>query len=224
MGAMVRHCGPVASRPRPVRRVRRRPDAEVDPTAWPDSMPAVRQLLTQGLDLPARVTFLVGENGAGKSTVIEGIAEALEVPAEGGVRRHASGETGAVDSARSGARLQVLRGSGAAREVFFLRAETMHVVGAPWMRQVGLFLLDEPESASSFQNSLVLGASFAQMAAEGKQVLCATHSPALTALPGAHVLQVDEQGLTRVDWEDLAIVKDWRFFLDAPQRYWRRVL
>jgi predicted ATPase len=100
----------------------------------------------------------------------------------------------------------------------------LNVLEAGWMRQVGLLLLDEPESALSFQNSLVLGASFARMAAEGRQVLCATHSPLLTALPGARVLQVDDHGITRVEWEDLSIVRDWRFFLDAPERYWRHVL
>ena len=211
------------------------------------------QLLTEGLDLPAGVTFLVGENGAGKSTLVEGIAEALGVHAEGGLRRHAPGRAeNAVDASSLGSRLEVVRGVATAREVFFLRAETMHrfysflrdagspahsnlhelshgesfldVVGAAWMRQVGLLLLDEPESALSFQNSLVLGASFARMAAEGRQVLCATHSPLLTALPGARILQVDEQGITRVEWEDLSIVRDWRFFLDAPQRYWRHAL
>jgi predicted ATPase len=36
---------------------------------WPHTIPAVRQLLTNGLDLDPGVTFLVGENGAGKSTL-----------------------------------------------------------------------------------------------------------------------------------------------------------
>ncbi|MGI4895251.1 MAG: ATP-binding cassette domain-containing protein [Janthinobacterium lividum] len=238
---------------RPVRRIEPRPETEVDDADWPDSIPAVRQLLTKGFDLPGGVTFLVGENGAGKSTVLEGIAEALEVHAEGGLRRHAGAHRDEVpDSSGLGNRLHVVRSAGAAREVFFLRAETMHrfysylhdvgspahgqlhqrshgesfldVVEASWMRTVGVVLLDEPESALSFENCLLLAASFATMAKEGKQILCATHSPLLTALPGAHVLQVDEQGITPVDWEDLGIVRNWRFFLDAPQRFWRHVL
>ena len=237
-----------------LRRVHRHPDAVVDPATWPDSVPAVTQLLTEGLDVPPGVTFLVGENGAGKSTIVEGIAEALGVPAGGGSRRHRGpGRDGdPVDASGLGERLQVVRGVARARDVFLLRAETMHdfysylhaagspshsdlhrmshgesfldVVGASWMRSVGLLLLDEPESALSFRNSLALGATFAAMAAEGRQVLCATHSPVLTALPGARVLQVDEQGITPVAWEDLALVRDWRFFLDAPERYWRHVL
>lgn len=98
------------------------------------------------------------------------------------------------------------------------------LVASRYVREAQVVLLDEPESALSFSTCLALAGSLRRMAADGKQVLCATHSPLLTALPGAHVLQVDERGLTYVEWEDLAVVRDWRFFLDAPERYWRDVL
>jgi predicted ATPase len=35
------------------------------------TVPAVAQLLREGLELPAGATVLVGENGSGKSTVLE---------------------------------------------------------------------------------------------------------------------------------------------------------
>jgi predicted ATPase len=69
---------------RPVRRVQRRPDAAYDRGAWPYTLPPVAQLLRDGLDLPAGVTFLVGENGSGKSTVVEAVAAAAGLNAEGG--------------------------------------------------------------------------------------------------------------------------------------------
>ena len=62
----------------PVRRVEPAPDAAYDETAWPFALPPVRQLLRDGLDLPAGVTFLVGENGSGKSTLVEAIAMASD--------------------------------------------------------------------------------------------------------------------------------------------------
>lgn len=240
-----------------MRRVERHPDAGFDPAAWPDRIPAVRQVLTQGLDLPPGVTFLVGENGAGKSTLVEGIAGALGAHVEGGTGDHVAGPDRGDRTDRSSlsGRLRVVRTPGGGRGVFFLRAETMHrfydyledsdreslhpvgyeyhqrshgegftdLLGSRYVRHADVVLLDEPESALSFANCLTLAGSLRRMAADGKQVLCATHSPLLTALPGAHVLQVDERGLTRVDWEDLAVVRDWRFFLDAPERYWRDV-
>ena len=46
--------------------------------------PAVEQLLTEGLTLDKGVTFLVGENGSGKSTIVEAVAMAFGMSPEGG--------------------------------------------------------------------------------------------------------------------------------------------
>ncbi|MBM9469428.1 AAA family ATPase [Nakamurella sp. YIM 132084] len=74
----------------PVRRVLGPgPEAGADPDrlferiGWAADVPAVRQLLRDGLDLRA-ATVLVGENGSGKSTVVEAIALAFGLSAEGG--------------------------------------------------------------------------------------------------------------------------------------------
>jgi predicted ATPase len=47
-------------------------------------VPAVAHLLREGLELPAGATVLVGENGSGKSTVLEVLAAALGLNVEGG--------------------------------------------------------------------------------------------------------------------------------------------
>src|SRR5580658_9237704 len=49
-------------------------------------IPAVRDMGT--LKLNPKVTFLVGENGSGKSTIIEAIAVAVGFNAEGGSINH----------------------------------------------------------------------------------------------------------------------------------------
>ncbi|MGH2709482.1 MAG: AAA family ATPase, partial [Actinomycetota bacterium] len=51
---------------------------------YPFCIPAIRNL--RELRLPGPVTFLVGENGTGKSTLLEGIAVASGFNAEGGSR------------------------------------------------------------------------------------------------------------------------------------------
>lgn len=53
-----------------------RPASDLDAGTWPATVPAARQLLRDGLELPGGVTILVGENGSGKSTVVEMMAEA----------------------------------------------------------------------------------------------------------------------------------------------------
>lgn len=240
-------------------RIERHPDAPVDASAWPDSVPAVAHLLEHGLDIPPGVTFLVGENGAGKSTIVEAVAEALGIPADGGSTDHVGGAARGRASDRSdlGGRLRTgWHGRPAWRTGFFLRAETMHrfvsyledtsgpadapsaphhlhqlshgesfveMLTGSWVRRAGVILLDEPEAALSFTTSLALLDVLAQLASAERHVLCATHSPVLTALPGARVLQLDDTGITQASWEDLEVVRHWRSFLDAPGRYLRHL-
>src|SRR5690242_7757836 len=76
--------GPGASDGRFVRRVRHDPGSPVDTTRWPATVPGVDQVLCEGLELPAGLTVLVGENGSGKSTVMEMLAEACGLNPQGG--------------------------------------------------------------------------------------------------------------------------------------------
>ncbi len=69
---------------RPVRAFRPGAGVEVDELVWPTSVPAMAQLLREGLELPAGLTVLVGENGSGKSTVVECLAEAYGLNPQGG--------------------------------------------------------------------------------------------------------------------------------------------
>ncbi len=57
----------------------------------------------------------------------------------------------------------------------------------------GLYVLDEPESALSFSACLGLVGLVADLASTGTaQVVVATHSPVVAAVPGATVLQLDD--------------------------------
>lgn len=69
---------------RPVRAFRRDPGSPVDADSWPATVPAVAQILRDGLELPRGLAVLVGENGSGKSTVVETLAEAYGLNPQGG--------------------------------------------------------------------------------------------------------------------------------------------
>jgi hypothetical protein len=109
---------------RPVRRFRPDPSAPRPPEGvWPVAVPAVDQLLREGLDLAPGATVLVGENGSGKSTVLEVLAGALGLNAEGG-SRHTRHSTRRSEPGSLG--LIVERSPGADRWAYFLRDETLH--------------------------------------------------------------------------------------------------
>ncbi|HEY3510240.1 MAG TPA: AAA family ATPase, partial [Kribbella sp.] len=63
-----------------------------------------------------------------------------------------------------------------------------------------------------------------RLAESGSQVLCATHSPVIAALPGATILEVGDWGIRRTTWDDLQLVQNWKSYLQAPERYLRHVL
>ncbi|WP_307806984.1 AAA family ATPase [Naasia sp. SYSU D00057] len=107
----------------PVRRVEEHRLAPLDRGSWPATVPAVRQLLDEGLEL-GPVTVLVGENGTGKSTIVEAIAMAFGLSGEGGST--AARHTTRASESPLHESLQLVRGAGASRRGFFLRAETMH--------------------------------------------------------------------------------------------------
>ncbi len=191
-------------------------------------------------------TILIGENGSGKSTIIEAIATALELPHGGGtaweVRDH--GETAPALSDH----LQIIKGATTNRDGFFLRAETMHEsmvhlleIGAERGHRLvhkshgemfvdmltgvftdfGLWILDEPESALSFTASLTLLQIIRERERAGLQTVMATHSPILASAADARVVELGDWGIRDSTWEDLEMVAHWRRFLDDPRRYTR---
>lgn len=234
----------------PVRRFRPDPGApRPDAGMWPVTVPAVAQILRDGLELLPGATVLVGENGSGKSTVLEVLAAALGLNAEGGSvsSRHITrpSEPGHLD-------LIVERSPGADRWAYFLRDETLHGLysyleahpasraGEPQSHELshgeaflallgrrasagGLFLLDEPDAALSFTGSLSLVVQLTDLVGRGGQVVVATHSPVLAALPGARLLEVGPWGLREADWEDLELTASYRQFLRDPQAFLRHL-
>jgi predicted ATPase len=88
--------------------------------AFPFSIPAVRDL--EHLAFRAPVAFLVGENGSGKSTVLEAVATAWGLNPEGGSRNFRFA-THAQDSALANC-LRLERSARRARDGFFFRAES----------------------------------------------------------------------------------------------------
>ena len=233
----------------PVVRVGVAEEHDLSPRQWPMTIPAVAQVVRDGLGLAKGVTFLVGENGSGKSTLVEAVAMAYGLSPEGG-STGATHSTRASESPLSRA-LRLQRGIGAGRWGFFLRAETMHGFytyleanpgrGDPVFHEMshgesflellatrfdspGFYCLDEPEAALSFSSTLGLIATLHEVASTGGQVLCATHSPVLAAMPGATILEVGDWGMRETTWEELELVQHWRRYLEAPQRYLRHVL
>ena len=233
---------------RPVRAFLPGAGLHVDESVWPASVPATAQLLREGLELPAGLTVLVGENGSGKSTVVESLAEAYGLNPQGG---SAQGRLFRVRESEPGIGwdLTVVRGL-RPRWSYFLRADTMNQLYSyleqnPGRTQErlhemshgegileilrtrvndeGFYLMDEPDAPLSFVASLGLAAVLHDLAAAGSQVIVATHSPILAAIPGASLLELGPWGMRPATWDDLSLVVAWRQFMRDPQSYFRHL-
>jgi predicted ATPase len=229
--------------------VRRDQGSPVDTGSWPATVPAVAQILRDGLELDPGLTVLVGENGSGKSTVVEMLAEACRLNPQGGSAgswyRTRNTEPGL------GRCLTLERTPGRPGWSYFLRADTMHgqytylednpgrqperfhelshgegflEILRTRVNQPGLYLMDEPDAPLSFTASLGLVALLHDLIEAGSQAIVATHSPIIAAVPGARLLELGDWGIRSARWDELDLVSAWRRFLTEPASYLRYLL
>ncbi|OWA35612.1 AAA family ATPase [Saccharibacillus sp. O16] len=107
-----------------LRRIERVPGSITQASAYPFHLPAVREL--ERLDFHARVTYLVGENGVGKSTLLEAIATAWGFNPEGGTLNF-NFATAATHSELH-RHIRLIRGAVRPKDGFFFRAESYYNV------------------------------------------------------------------------------------------------
>ena len=217
-----------------------RPEAVPSPAGYPYSLPAVRGL--GRLKFHPSVTFFTGENGTGKSTLLEAVAVASGLNPEGGSRNFRFSTRASHSPLHSA--LRVARGIRRPRTDYFLRAETFynvsteieqlgvggHYGGAPLHGQShgesfwslfthrfsadGLYFLDEPESALSASRQLALLARLRDLTERRCQFIIATHSPILLGYPDAAIHRFSEDGVERVTYEETDAYRVTRRFLE----------
>jgi predicted ATPase len=169
---------------------------------YPFSLPVMRTLET--LSFHPDVTFLIGENGMGKSTLLEAIAQLARFNPEGGSKNtlFSTRETHSnlADYLKSGKSFK------SPKDGFFLRAESFYNVasyiddldyaeayggkslheqshGESFLSLLnfrfhgnGLYLLDEPEAALSPSRQLAVLSLIHRLVKANSQFIIATHS------------------------------------------------
>jgi predicted ATPase len=215
--------------------------------AYPFSIPAVAALTDNPVELDPRVTYVIGENGAGKSTILEAIAVGAGFNAEGGTRNFQ------FSTRRSESELwhalRLVRSHRRPRTGFFLRAESFFNV-ATTIEQLGpdiaaayggrslheqshgesfislamhrfgregLYILDEPEAALSPVRQMSMLRRMHDLLRDGSQFLIATHAPILLAYPGALIYEIGSDGWRRVTYEETETVRVTKDFLDRRE-------
>ncbi|MEI8373951.1 MAG: AAA family ATPase [Planctomycetota bacterium] len=196
-------------------------------SAYVGEIPAVKA--TQRLKLHPKATFFIGENGTGKSTLLEAIAVADGFNAEGGTRNFNFATRASHSDLYKWIRLgRSMRGK-RRKDGFFMRAESFYNVATEIeklgvsgygdyhnqshgeaflhlitdrLRGDGLYLFDEPEAALSPQRQLVFLAAMHFLIERESQFVIATHSPIIMAYPEATIYEFSSGGIRQVAYRD----------------------
>lgn len=219
---------------------------------YPLSIPFITEF--DFLDFHPDVTFLIGENGVGKSTLVEALAVSLGFNAEGGNKNTLFSTQNTTSSLSN--YLKVIKSHARPKDGFFLRAESVYNV-ASYMDSIapaelqgfggkslhdrshgeaflsivrdkfkgnGLYILDEPEAALSPTRQLAVLALIHDLVKQNSQFIIATHSPILLAYPNAKIYQMYETGLEEVRYQDTEHYSITRDFLNNPAAMLNRII
>src|ERR1700739_1295 len=188
-----------------------------DPHAYPFCLP----FLADDFDLrfERAITIIVGENGTGKSTLLEGIAALAGYDEAGGGKGYMPVDHATAIEVMGGGLSKALRASWLPKITngWFFRAESFFSVaryldevrspaadflsyshGEGFMRffeercqRQGIFIFDEPESALSPARQMEFLKLMRRMEESTIcQIVMATHSPMLMAYPNARLLRL----------------------------------
>ena len=192
------------------------------------------------LELTHDVTIFVGENGTGKSTLLEAIAVASGFNREGGTLNFAHSSYDDVSELHKA--LTLVRGFSRPKWGQYLRAESLYNVATlvnteyagghvslpdlhaqshgesflSFLRYAparSLLILDEPEAALSPRRQLELAKLVEKAAQEGSQFIIVTHSPIVMGIRDAQVLSFDDGSVHEVDWRQTDAVRVMRDYL-----------
>ena len=227
-----------------LRRVWLEPSRIADRAAYPFCLPFLQDDFELSFD--RSITIIVGENGTGKSTLLEGIAVLAGYDEAGGGKGYrpvdhseAVGGDGRPAFQRVSRQLAaeghqrlvlpgrelLLRRQVSRRRPGALDADFLsHSHGEGFMRffeercqRQGIYIFDEPESALSPSRQMEFLKLMRRMENSGHcQIIMATHSPMLMAYPGARLLRLSKYGLEPVSVKETDHYKVMREFCEDP--------
>ena len=217
-----------------------------DRAAYPFCLPFLQDEFELGFD--RAITIIVGENGTGKSTLLEGIAVLAGYDEAGGGKGYRPVDHSEAIETTGGELSKALRASWLPRitngwffraESFFSVARYLDEVRSPYAdflshshgegflrffvercQRQGIYIFDEPESALSPARQMEFLKLMRRMENIGHcQIIMATHSPMLMAYPGAQLLRLTKYGLDPVSVKETDHYKVMREFCDDPKGF-----
>lgn len=222
---------------------------QIDKASYLYQLPIVKFLINnEELNLTKNISFFVGENGTGKSTLIEAIAIAFGFNPEGGTKNFNFSTNNSHSDLWKSITLSKLH---VPKDGFFLRSESFYNVasyidkvgathnygavslhrqshGESFLALVqnrfsgdGLYILDEPEAALSPMRLMTLMVEIDKLLKNNSQFIIATHSPVLLTFPNAEIFEFSDIGIKIVSYEETEHFQVTKRFLENPNKMLR---
>lgn len=201
------------------------------------------------LSFTNNVTYFIGENGTGKSTLLEAIAAAYGFNPEGGTLNYRFSTYN--DTSELSNAISISKGFKRPVSSFFFRAESFFNVATKAIeydsvygekglheqshgesflsffqsfQNEGIYIMDEPESALSLQRQLTLLIQIAEMAKKGSQFIIATHSPIIMAIPNSSIWSFDNGKIHECEYEDTENYQILKMFISNRESFINQLL
>lgn len=222
---------------------------EIEPNSYIRTIESLRDV--EKIEFQSPVSLFVGENGTGKSTLLEAIAVAHGFNPEGGTKNYVFSTYDSHSELCDA--IRIAKGYRKEKWGYFLRAESFYNVATqeekyadiahPSMqyhkkshgesfldlaqdniKSNGLYLLDEPEAALSPQRQLTLLTQIYKCANDGAQFIITTHSPILLGIPNAQIFCFDNGKIHTCTYEETDSYKITEMFINNRKSLLQKLL
>lgn len=222
---------------------------EIEPNSYIRTIESLRDV--EKIEFQSPVSLFVGENGTGKSTLLEAIAVAHGFNPEGGTKNYVFSTYDSHSELCDA--IRIAKGYRKEKWGYFLRSESFYNVATqeekyadiahPSMqyhkkshgesfldlaqdniKSNGLYLLDEPEAALSPQRQLTLLTQIYKCANDGAQFIIATHSPILLGIPNAQIFCFDNGKIHTCTYEETDSYKITEMFINNRKSLLQKLL
>jgi len=91
------------------------------------------------------------------------------------------------------------------------------------IRKNGLYFFDEPETALSFDNQILFLFLLKQFENDDNQIFIITHSPVLLSYPNAQIINLSNNGIDELDYEETEQFVNLKKFLNNYKSYQKEI-
>jgi len=209
---------------------------------------------TNQIKFNKNIIFLTGDNGVGKTTLIEALAYNFNLNKYGGSNNFILDEN---SEPKINKFIKVVKSLNKVKDAFFFRSDTFFNLeielnkyggdlkyqysgnksfkeqshGESFMsffknriRENGLYFFDEPETALSFDNQILFLFLLKQFEDNNNQIFIITHSPILLSYPNAQIININKDKINELNYEDTEQFVNLKDFLNNYKIYQREIL